>query len=549
MRKPLTTVFLVCALLAGAASASEGPGFLILTPEDLKEPAETLARQRRREGLSVEVHDLRGLIGDGNALKPETIRKHVREVHKRSGKRLAYLLLMGDAPGKKDPAGRTRIPPKILERGYFPRSITGKAKKTVVSDTWYGMLDGDALPDLAVGRLPADTAEEADAMVRRILDFGSKMDFGPWRNRLHVVAGNYGGGPMEELFIGYSLNWAYGKKLSPAYDTTHTYAIPSPYCYPPPSFPGKVISLFNEGCRLWIYEGHGSTQAFGWHEWKGKRDFVFSSASVPRIAIRRGAPMMFLLTCCSGEFSDPITDCIAESLMKTKAGPVAVFASSRVCDYYASGILSLSIPDHFRRASHGTIGRALLAVQRALVVTDSFGLEEVDRISALFLGTKKQLRHYRIDHIHMYNLLGDPTMPLGAPKGRMTIRAQASAFFGAGVTLECELDRAYTGELRLVVESKPGTPLQPLEPVKGLSGKALLDALKVNWERSNHRILAKAVTRIDGSHAPVHIDLPEGKYPAGEYIIRVFVHDAKGCAVGWKLLRIDKRKAEDEGEF
>jgi hypothetical protein len=478
MKHLLFAAPMVFAVLLGAATAGEGPDFLILTPKDLKNPADALAVQRRKDGLSVEVHVVEDRIGQGKALTHGMIRDHVRAVHASSGKRLKYLLLMGDAPARRDPKGRVRIPAKILRRGYFSKSAADKLERMVASDTWFGMVDDDPIPDLAVGRLPADTAPEAVAMVRRILDFGSSRDFGPWRHRLQLVAGNQGEGPMEELFLGYTLDYAFGEKLNPAYQRTRIDALPSPYCYPPPSYPDKVIELLNEGCRLWVYKGHGTTTAFGWHAWKGKRNFVFTRASADRIAIRRGAPVMFLLTCCAGDFTPSTEDCIAETILKRKAGPAAVFAASRVCDSYATGHLSLTIPDHFQRASHRTLGRALLAVQRELVEREASGREEIDRIATLFLGTKRRLRLYRIDHVHMYNLLGDPTMPLGAPEGRVTLHGPASASPGDRVTIGCTLDRIYDGKVRGIVESQPGIPLEPLDSVKGLSGEKLFKALR-----------------------------------------------------------------------
>ena len=73
------------------------------------------------------------------------------------------------------------VPAKVVARfGSEP---------TIASDNGYADLDGDALPDLAVGRLTADTPAELAGMVGKILAYERSVDFGPWRRNVNLMAG------------------------------------------------------------------------------------------------------------------------------------------------------------------------------------------------------------------------------------------------------------------------------------------------------------------------------------------------------------------------
>ena len=72
----------------------------------------------------------------------------------------------------------------------------------IASDAPYADVDGDQIPDLAVGRIPADSADELAAVVRKILRYEQQADSGrrfAWQRRLHVVAGVGGFGLVGRL--------------------------------------------------------------------------------------------------------------------------------------------------------------------------------------------------------------------------------------------------------------------------------------------------------------------------------------------------------------
>jgi hypothetical protein len=48
----------------------------------------------------------------------------------------------------------------------------------IASDNWYADLDDDHLPDVAIGRIPADTPAELARIVEKILAYERATDFG-----------------------------------------------------------------------------------------------------------------------------------------------------------------------------------------------------------------------------------------------------------------------------------------------------------------------------------------------------------------------------------
>ncbi len=128
---------------------------------------EPLAAARRDDGLSVRVVDLEDVYAaySGGVIDPEAIRSYVADAHARIATR--YLLLVGsDTYDYLDHLGLGGI--------SFVPTLYG-ATDDIVSfapiDTRFGDIDGDHVPEVAVGRLPVRTPDELDTMVRKILAY------------------------------------------------------------------------------------------------------------------------------------------------------------------------------------------------------------------------------------------------------------------------------------------------------------------------------------------------------------------------------------------
>lgn len=170
---------------------------LIVYHKDFETATKTLAEQRRKKsGLNVEIAEVGQVYNEfsSGALDPSAIRDFARLLLNRNT-RFKYMLLMGD--GSFDykriyALGNLQasdfIPP--YETDYYFNAID-----SYPSDDYYALLSdnegGESLEgdlDIAVGRIVCKTADEANAVVNKIINYESSNALGDWRNRAVFLA-------------------------------------------------------------------------------------------------------------------------------------------------------------------------------------------------------------------------------------------------------------------------------------------------------------------------------------------------------------------------
>jgi hypothetical protein len=173
--------------------------YLLIVPEALMAAAQPLATLRAAEGLRVTVAPLESVNDEFNGGRKSSyaIRRFIRYANDNWQSR--FVLLFGD--GSEDPmntlgqAGPDLIPAqKILG----PVGITAAntfAYEIVPSDMWY-VWDVDGAPDrgeplvpeLFIGRLPVSTANQANAMVQKLIAYEQVDTTQTWRRRMMIMS-------------------------------------------------------------------------------------------------------------------------------------------------------------------------------------------------------------------------------------------------------------------------------------------------------------------------------------------------------------------------
>lgn len=154
-----------------------GTDYLIVTHADFLDAAERLRTLKEGEGLRVAVVDVDRAYDRFSAgvFEASAIRELVRRAA--AGKKLAYVVLVGDDTfdprGFLDAGFRSFVPSLYGWDGVFGR---------VPSETLFADVDGDGRPDVAIGRLPVQTAAEAEVVVDKISRQRGRRGLG------HVVA-------------------------------------------------------------------------------------------------------------------------------------------------------------------------------------------------------------------------------------------------------------------------------------------------------------------------------------------------------------------------
>lgn len=382
--------------------------YVIITPAEFVKPLAPLIALRGARVLTLaEIGGTKEAIRDKlAALKP------------------TYALLVGDAD---------RVPTWVQPGAYATTKYA--CDKDLATDFGYADLDGDDREDVMVGRLPADTPEEVEACVAKILNY-ERAPAGAWQKKIDFVVGVAGFDPTADAVIEGAFRRLVGAEIPLAYDVEVAYANPSSvYCWPPKEFNDHVVDLFNDGPLVFAYVGHGAPKSFD--RLRATGDRVFDVRDVPRLAAKGAAPIMIVLACSTAEF-DGAEDCVGERAVCAAGGPVAFIGGTRVTQPLTNGLLGRAMIRGLFDGGAPTLGEVLKQARASL----RFGAPDefqkmIEAFASMYQG-RDAIEPMRRDSIRHYNLFGDPATKVRRPDGKV------------------ELSYAHEGEELVVRGSAPG---------------------------------------------------------------------------------------------
>jgi hypothetical protein len=220
-------------------------------------------------------------------LSSDALRDEIRRQARQGG--LEYVVLVGDAVSAGD-ADVLAVPTCLIPAKVTPRF---GSELSIASDNGYADLDDDALPELAVGRLAADTPDELSRIVAKILAYEHNTDFGPWRRNVNLVAGLGGFGVLADAAIETAARRIIVSGVPASFSTHITYGNwRSPYCPNPLQFRQAVVESLSEGSLCWIYVGHAWPHRLADVEVPGGSYASLSRADMQLVRSRHSAPVV-----------------------------------------------------------------------------------------------------------------------------------------------------------------------------------------------------------------------------------------------------------------
>ncbi|MCX7670096.1 MAG: C25 family cysteine peptidase [Anaerolineae bacterium] len=343
---------------------------------------EPLVARRRAQGwrvVVVRVSKVYDAFAWGRAT-PHALRAFLAYAYRSWQVPPTHVLLIGDANldyADRFDTGRPNFVPTYI----FDASDVGET----ASDAWFVQLAGDdAIPEMAIGRLPAISAADLRALIAKILAYETAAD-GLWRSRALFVADNV---PAHQAV---AENWL--TRLPPAYVTQRVFAA----AYPPGDPAADIAAAINRGVALVVYIGHGNVDR--WGLWSGGR--LFDVATIGRLANAPQLPFVVTADCLNGFFVHPYTDAtIAEALLRRPdGGAVAVWSSSSLGTAAGQALLFAALLRELTANPSPVPGRAIMAATAA----------------AARAGVSSEL-------LSTYILFGDPAMRLRlAPAARLNL--------------------------------------------------------------------------------------------------------------------------------
>jgi hypothetical protein len=312
-------------------SPASGADYIVVSHADFLGVLQPLAAHRAAQGLrvaTVDVQDVYDQFGFG-MMSAEAIRNFLAYAYANwPGDRPTYVTLVGD--GTYDPrrylvtSGATYLPP-------FLEMVDPALGETASDNKFVAVAGDDLLPDMHVGRLPANTAQQATAMVDKIIAYEGVPANEDWLKNVLFVADDLegGGGNFYEL----------SDAMADGYDPVFTgrKLLPSPYVAEK-VYLGQTCDLsnpatsvecrqqiaqhINAGALLVSFIGHG-TKTY-WAQEK-----LYDLTALAGLSNTGKLPVMLPMTCNEGYFheADASLESLSEAgVRRADAGAVASWA-------------------------------------------------------------------------------------------------------------------------------------------------------------------------------------------------------------------------------
>jgi hypothetical protein len=504
---------------------------VVVAPREFYPALQPLIDHRREQG-----HRFALMSNAGTA---DEIRAAIRKVAK--GGELKHVLIVGDAePGAKvDAKMAARCVPAHLHKAAV--NVKWGSEPQIASDNWYADLDDDHQPDVAIGRIPADSPAELTTIVNKILAYERSANFGAWRQRVNLIAGVGGFSPIIDTVLETATSKLLTSGIPAAYETRMTYGSwTSPYCPDPRLFHDMTVQRHNEGCLFWVYIGHGHSTGLDRVSIPGERFHIFDVDDCRELKCTSGWPIAIMLACHTAAFDQP-QDCLAEELLRSEGGPVAIYGGSRVTMPYAMGVMGSAMMDEYFKSRPATLGDAILAAKRRMMAPpgDKDPLGNVNRflldgIASVISPSPELLEEERREHLYLFNLIGDPMLRLTYPE-QVVLKAPRDVQPGEKVRITGTTALAGQGVLELVCR-RDQFKTQPPKRERFDPRDAALAEYQGVYEQA-----------LDRCYASWALDLPKGDFatditiPAdcrGPCHVRLLVAGEKSHALGSANLQV-----------
>ena len=514
----MTSAVLLAWLLCGVPA--EEFDTAVVCPQEFRAALEPWAEFRRGQG-----HQLTFV---SNLHSPQQLRDEVRRLA--AGGKLKYLVLVGDADPRMvtEPAVRRRSIPAHYAKAEV--NVQFGSSPEIATDNWYADLDDDRVPDVAVGRITCDSASELTLVVEKILAYERSADFGSWRRQVHFVAGLGGFGAVADTVLEAAAKSLISDGVPSAYCTTMTYGSwQSPYCPDPRMFRDVTLSRLNEGSLFWVYLGHGQQRSVDEVRVPGGRFPILSTDDTIELACQHGAPIACFLACYSGAYDLP-RDCLAEEMLVTEGGPVAILCGSRVTMPYAMSILGQELMTGFFADRRPTLGAVMHAAKRntTLRSRDDAECRQFDAVATMLMPMAADLDAQRREHLYLFNLLGDPLLRMRHPQP-VDVAAPQQVTAGETLTVRGQSPLGGQAVIELVVRRDRLTFVQPDRDVWDRTTTGHGERQETYARANDPRLTSIERTLPAG---PFEFELPVPAAAKGDCHVRVYVAGNDGFGLG-----------------
>jgi hypothetical protein len=314
--------------------------YVIVTPSFLAPQAERLANfHRTKSQFNVKVVTLESLYQEFSSGKQDigAIRNFVKYVYQNASsqdKRIKYLCLLGEASFdfKDRVPNRSNIVPSFESLSSLSKS------SSFVSDDFFCSMDinegnedvGNQDADIAVGRILAIDAKQADEMIDKIIEYHDEKATGRWRNNLVFVSddpdtekqGDFQiQKDLDEVCDEITLNKPFFNVKKIHMDAFLQEVTSGGAKYPKAE--EEFVNSFSQGALVFNYFGHGGELGLAAERVFGKKD-------ISRLNNTFKYPLFITVTCEFTRFDDPFRQSAGEDIyLKPSVGTIGMISTTR----------------------------------------------------------------------------------------------------------------------------------------------------------------------------------------------------------------------------
>jgi len=381
-----------------------GADFIIITHEEFYEAVLPLKQHREiHDTLMTEVVKISDIYNEFSwgLFDPIAIRDLVKFAFDNWNPVPKYVLLCGDG----DYDYKNII--SDLDKNWIPPFETTDFSKTNnrTMDEFFVLVSGDdSNPDLAIGRFPVQSHEEAENVVEKLIEYDNSPIWSTaqthpledWRNVVTMVGDDeyHDYDSKNEVMHIRDADYIMENYIPNSFNKEKIYLIDYPAIKEPstsgfrkPAATEALLKRINNGTLILNYIGHGAPDI--WADERvllGNRDFE-------RIQNQSKLPLWIAATCDFGRFDDPMEQGLAEKLFVAKQrGGIAFMTSARL--------------------AYATDNTALNRKYYEKLFKNDYGHSE--RLGVALIQAK--IDNYSSTNDQKYHLFGDPTMRLATPQ-------------------------------------------------------------------------------------------------------------------------------------
>ncbi len=311
--------------------------FVIIAYPTMMAAASTLAALRQQQGMQVTVANVTDVYDEFNygEKDPSAIKNFLQYTQTKWAKAPRYVLLLGGASlDPRNYLGYGNL--DLIPTQYIATGLTRTA-----SDDWFVDFNSDGLPDMAIGRIPVDTASDATTVIGKIVGYATAT--GAWTKNILMAADandQYNDFEGASATVSATVPSAYAKQSVLTGQIGGSAAR------------SAIIGGFNAGQLIVNYNGHGFEQS-----WSGS-DLL--NVNDPATLTNSSAlPFVVSMSCLTGYFQDPQAVSLATSVLTAPNGGVAMWASSALTNLAGEVSMNQSLFTYLLNGTRPALGDAV----------------------------------------------------------------------------------------------------------------------------------------------------------------------------------------------